>query len=305
MKRLAGLFLILCMIAAMATGCGSAGSAAQQAQTKPEEQTQPAVETKTAEEERVIAGTVALTEILNGLKVNIVGVPTSDYELPKEVEKATRIGNPMNPDLEVIKSLNPTKIISVDTLAEDLKVKFKDSNIDAQFVNLNHLGSLKDTIKELGETFGKAEEANALIKDMDEREAAVMKSIEGKSAPKVMIMFGAPGTFMIATESSFVGDLVKKLGGRNVIQDAKASFIPVNMEFLAKEQPDIILTMTHVNPQASKAMLEKEFAENKGWQNFKAVKDGKVHSLDNNYFGMTATLGSIDALEKLAVILYP
>lgn len=299
MRKFLILLLSLCITTAMA-GCGQTQDTAAQSP-----QQQKADPTQAPKQERVIAGTVALTELLTALKVNLVGVPTSEYTLPKEVEKATRIGNPMKPDLEVIKSLEPTKVISVDTLSEDLKVKFKDSNIEASFVNLNTFGALKTTIKELGETFGKKAEAEELLKGMSGREATVMKKIEGKPGPKVMIIFGAPGSFMIATETSFVGDLAKTLGAKNIMKEAKASFVPVNMEALAKEQPDIILTMTHANPEASAAMFKKEFAENKGWQNFKAVQEGKVYSLDNNYFGMTAALQSIDALEKLANILYP
>ena len=56
-------------------------------------------------EENVVASSVAVVQILDALGVPMVGVPTSSYELPQSVADATRIGNPMSPDLEVIASL--------------------------------------------------------------------------------------------------------------------------------------------------------------------------------------------------------
>ena len=76
-------------------------------------------------EEVVVATSVAVTEILDKLGVKVSGVPTTSYELPESVKNATEVGSPMNPDMEIIKSLNPTVVVSVDTLGEDYKKTFK------------------------------------------------------------------------------------------------------------------------------------------------------------------------------------
>lgn len=255
-------------------------------------------------EEKIVAGTVAVAEIFNNMGVELVGRPTTAYELPKELKEVKEIGNPMKPDLEVIKSLNPTLFVSAGTLSQDLKKSLEDSKINSKFLDLGTFEGYKKSIEEMGTIGGTEKEAEKILKDIEEREKKVMEEVKGKKAPKVMIMFGAPGNFMIGTETSFLGDMVKKLGGENVIKDGKAPFIPVNMEVLAKEQPDMILVLTHVEAEAAKAMINKEFKDNKAWQNFKAVKDGNVVTLENGYFGMTANLKTIDALEKLSKILY-
>lgn len=68
-----------------------------------------------------MATSVAVTEILDELGVKVSGVPTSSYDLPEITKDAVKVGNPMNPDLEIIKSLNPDVVVSVDTLGEDYK----------------------------------------------------------------------------------------------------------------------------------------------------------------------------------------
>ena len=64
----------------------------------------------------VVATSVAVTEILDELGVKVSGVPTTSYDLPESTKGAVEVGNPMNLDLEIIKSLNPTCVVSVDKI---------------------------------------------------------------------------------------------------------------------------------------------------------------------------------------------
>ncbi|MEM5815815.1 MAG: heme ABC transporter substrate-binding protein IsdE [Candidatus Aenigmatarchaeota archaeon] len=252
---------------------------------------------------RVIAGTVAISEILAKLNVNVIAVPTTSYKLPKEYENLPRIGNPMKPDLEVIKSLKPDLFISDSSLENSLKGYLEDNKIPYKFVKLASIDDLKQTILDLGKTLGRTAEAQRLLTDINLREAKVLARVRGQKKPKVMIIFGAPGNFMLATEKSFVGSLAKKLGAINVVKSENA-YVPINLETLLVSQPDIILRISHGNPEAVWALFEKEFKENKIWQSFIAVKNGRVYNLEPDYFGVAANLKAIDALEKLAQILY-
>lgn len=252
---------------------------------------------------RVIAGTVAIAEILAKLDVNVVAVPTTSYELPKEYQNLPKIGNPMKPDLEVIKSLKLDLFISDSSLENSLKSYLEDNKIPYKFVKLASIDDLKQTISELGKILGREAEAQRLLADINFREAKVLANIREQKKPKVMIIFGAPGNFMLATEKSFVGSLAKKLGAINVVKSENA-YVPINLETLLVSQPDIILRVFHGNPEAVRALFEKEFKENKIWQSFTAVKNGRVYDLEPDYFGVAANLKAIDALEKLAQILY-
>ena len=80
--------------------------------------------TNSSGEEVVVATSVAVTDILDKLGVEVSGVPTTSYELPESTKDAVEVGNPMSPDLEIIKSLNPTCVVSVDTLGSDFEKKF-------------------------------------------------------------------------------------------------------------------------------------------------------------------------------------
>lgn len=256
-------------------------------------------------EEQVVVGTsVAVVEILDALGIKVAGVPTTSYKLPESTAGAVKVGNPMSPDLEIIKSLKPTSVISVDTLGSDYIELFTQNNIPGEFVSLESLEGLKETLLTLGEKFNKSEEANYILSKIEGKE----KEIEGKTQelekPEIMILFAAPGSTMIATSKSYIGNLVKMVGGSNVIKEENSSFVTINKEALTTLNPDKILVMTHAMPEETKAALQKEMASDSTWQRINAVKENKVVYLDSIYFGMSANLKVVEGLDILKDIVH-
>ena len=289
MKKILCLISIL-MVTFSVIGCSSSevDSSKEQATSKDEKQV-------------VVATSVAITEILDRLGVEVSGVPQTSYELPESAKGATEVGSPMNPDMEIIKSLNPTDVICVDTLGSDFEKQFEENNINADFYNLSNVDGLKETIAALGERFNKQDKANEILDEIKEVENKVNSN--KKSDDKILVLFGAPGSVMVSTDSSYVGNLVKIAGGNNIFESDSSSFIQVNMEEIIKRNPDKILIMTHAVPEEAKKTVEEEFAKST-WQQLDAIKNNKVYFLENGYFGMSANLKAIEALDKLGDILY-
>ena len=255
-------------------------------------------------EEVVVATSVAVTEILDALGVKVSGVPKTSYELPKSTEGAVEIGNPMSPDLEIIKSLNPTIVVSGDTLGSDYMNLFTENNIPSEFVSLESLDGLKEAITILGKKFDKNDEAKNLLNEIELKESEVKKKAETLENPEILVLFAAPGSTMIATSKSYIGSLVKIVGGKNIVEDNSTSFTTYNKEDLAMLNPEKILVMVHAMPEETKAALEKEMSTDSAWQNIKAVKEGNVVYLDSTYFGMSANLKVIEGLDILSDIVH-
>ena len=255
-------------------------------------------------EEVVVATSVAVTEILDALGVKVSGVPTTSYELPESTEGAVEIGNPMSPDLEIIKSLNPTMVVSVDTLGSDYMNLFTENNIPSEFISLESLDGLKEAITTLGEKFHKNDEAKDLLEEIESKEVEVKEKAESLENPEVLVLFAAPGSTMIATSKSYIGSLVELVGGKNIIEDNSTSFTTYNKEDLAMLNPEKILVMVHALPEETKSALQAEMASDSAWQNINAVKEGNVIYLDSEYFGMSANLKVIEGLEILSDIVH-
>lgn len=301
------LIIFLAIITFSLVGCGNSNKkednkvSSENNITKSEEENSEDNIIEEEQSEVVVSTSVALTEILDALQIKVSGVPSTSYELPESTKDAVEVGNPMSPDLEIIKSLNPDIVVSVDTLGSDYIKLFEDNNIKSEFFSLSSLEGLKETIKTLGERFNKNEKAKELISQIEEKEKNVSNSSESTD---VLVLFAAPGSTMIATPSSYIGSLVELVGGNNLVQDSSMPFVTYSKEELTKLNPEKILVMTHAMPEETKKALEKEMASDATWQNIKAVKEGKVIYLDNNYFGMSANLKVIEGLDILKDIVH-
>lgn len=258
----------------------------------------------TQEEHRIIAGTVVLAEILDRLDLDAVAVPETEKKLPQRFEGLPSIGNAMSPDAEIIKSLNPTEVLSVSTLEYDLKDSFEQYKIPVDFVDLTGIDSMLDEIKELGGRYNRVQEAENLVNELKEEIEAVELVAPENEKPKVLILLGVPGSYLVATENSYAGDLVKIAGGENVMAGQDAEYLASNTEYLYDANPDIILRLAHGMPEEVVEMFDEEFQKNDVWQHFNAVKNDRVYDLEEALFGTTAALNVPEALDTLVEIFY-
>lgn len=257
-------------------------------------------------EPRIIATSPATADICDRLNLNLVGVCSSSLStLPERYAEVETVGTAMSPDMEIVASLKPDWILSPASLQSDLQPKYEAIATDWAFLNLRSVPGMYRSIQELGEIFDREEEAQALVNEFTEFYNEYKEKNEGKESPKVMILMGLPGSYIIATENSYVGSLVELAGGENVYAGTDQEFLTVNTEDMKTKETDIILRAAHALPDSVVEMFKKDFEENDIWQHFEAVKNGRVYDLTYELFGMSATFRYPEALDELQPILYP
>ncbi|HEF1898452.1 heme ABC transporter substrate-binding protein IsdE [Bacillus cereus group sp. MYBK108-2] len=290
-KKIASVLMAIILLMSIA-GCSS-----------PKKET--AKQVKSESKERVVATTVAVTEIMDALEVDLVGVPTSSKTLPKRYKGLPEVGNPMSPDMEKVKSLKPSEVLSVTTLEYELKPVFDGVGMKANFLDLTSLKNMQSSISDLGKKYGREKQAEAVVTQLDKKVASIQKEVKGKKEPTVLILLGVPGSYLVATEHSYIGDLVKQLGGKNIVQGEQVEYLASNTEYLKKADPDIILRAAHGMPDEVVKMFDKEFKTNDIWKHFAAVKNNRVYDLEERLFGTTGNLAAIEALDELKKMMYP
>lgn len=292
LKKLKSSLLLVCLLS-LITGCVN--------------QNQQVQNTK---EISVVATSIAVTEILDQLGVSknqVIGIPQSDsYTVPKKYQKATKVGNAMSPDMEKISNLNPDLILSPNSLESDLASKYEKLKISSTFLNLKNLSGMYKSIEELGKLFNKEKQAKKLIDEYVNYMTSFREKYKNNVSPRVLILMGLPGgSYVVATESSYVGDLVKLAGGTNIYGDGDGKdFVNVSVEDMLKQNPDFILRTSHAMLEQVKEYFQQEFSNNETWQQFDAVKNNKVYDLNNEYFGMSANFNYQKGLEDLEGIIY-
>ena len=161
------------------------------------------------------------------------------------------------------------------------------------------------SIEGLGEKFDREEQAQALVEEYQQFMEEYRSQNEGKESPTVLVLMGLPGSYIVATESSYVGNLVKLAGGVNVYGDGDGQeFLTANTEDMKTKEPDIILRAAHALPEDVVEMFQDEFETNDIWKHFEAVQEGRVYDLPYDLFGMSAKFNYPDALEELQPLLY-
>ncbi|EPT8929628.1 heme ABC transporter substrate-binding protein IsdE [Listeria innocua] len=288
MKKIAVLLLALLLFL---VGCGK------------EEAVQKA-EQKTESNPKIVATTVAITEIMDKLDLPLVGIPTSSKKLPERYADVKETGSPMGPDLEIIRMLKPDMVLSTKTLEADLKAGFEGANLNAEFLDFTSIDSMQAEIKKLGTEFDRTKEASKLNNDLTSEIDKVKANVAKKKKPTVLILMGVPGSYLVVTEHAYIGDLVKLAGGENVITNQKVEYLASNTEYLQSANPDIILRAAHGMPAEVVKMFDEEFKTNDIWKHFDAVKNNRVYDLDENLFGMTASLNAPEALREMEKMLY-
>ena len=258
-----------------------------------------------ADELRIVATSPAVVDIMARLDIDLVGVPNSTLsEIPARYDDATRTGTAMGPDMEVIKTLNPDWVIGPASLQTDMEPKLEAAGLNGIFLNLESVEGLYKSVEQLGELFGRQEEAQEMIDEFSAFYYEYSQVNVDKGSPTVLVLMGLPGSYVVATGKSYVGSLVRLAGGTNVYEDEEADFIIANTEDMQTKDPDIILRAAHAMPEDVVNMFKEEFETNDIWRHFRAVEDGCVYDLPYDQFGMSAKFNFPEALDTLQPMLY-
>ncbi len=255
----------------------------------------------------MVATTFAVVQIADKLNLPLVGVPTTQNKIPARYSHAARVGNPMNPSVEKIASLKPTAVYSVTTLQHQFGKAFKERHIEPHFLNLTSVAKLKQTVTSMGKQYDRQSEAKEAVGEINQSEHQVEQvAKQHKTMPRVLVLMGLPGaSYMIATNQSYVGNLVSIAGGHNVFSSKTQEFVSPNDEAIKKAQPQVILRLAHALPNIVIPQFNSEFKSDPMWKTIPAVKNHRVYDLQEPNFDATANMRASKALKIVSNWLYP
>lgn len=292
LRKLGSIFLISALVL---TGCQSSNSGKEEA-------------SKEAEKElNVVSATVSATQVLDKLDANLLGIPTTKQELPEKYKGLPEVGQAMNPDLEIVASLEPDVFVMDNMFKENVEESMKEYDINTFYFDTSTYSAFLNSIKELGKETNKEEQAAKVVDELKdvEKEAVAKK---GDKEPTVAIIFGGGENFMLATETSYLGDLAKTVGAKNIATDldtkVESPYIQFSLEQILKQNPDYILRFAHGNIEETKKSFDDAFDKNPAYKELDAVKNNKVVDLDPSIFNVSANLQVKDAITTLGEIFY-
>lgn len=297
------------------TGCGSnektnevSSATPENTETVEDEATIGGEDSAETEAVRIVSATVAATQVLDKLDAELVGVPKTSNTLPERYQGIEEVGMAMDPDLEKIVSLNPDIVVIDQHFKEKVDVAATELGLNVFYFDTTSYDNFLGTIEDLGAAINKTEEAAAFISDVKEAETEILANAEGKEAPTVAVVFGSSSSFMLATDLSYIGDLVNRVGAENITNALEAEpssgYIQFSLEQIIEQNPDYVLRFAHGNIEETKKSFDEFFSQNPAWDSLDAVKEGRVIDLDSSIFNTSANIYMVDALNELGRIFY-
>lgn len=257
---------------------------------------------------RVVALSPSIVEVMYA-----VGAPpaarVSSARYPQPANALPAVGSSYQPNLEQIAQQTPDLIV-VDTQIQSPQTVGELAKLGAPIFSLR-LQTVDDVTKALrtvGRLMGKNEEGEQAAKGIEAKLAAVQAKLPPEAErPKVLVMVGTADAFWAAKPDSFAGDVMKRLGARNLVSGGPDTtqfpgFTTYSLEQIAQIDPDAIFVISAVpnGPPTS-----RQLASNPAWSSLRAVKAGRVYEAPAETLVQSAGPRVGEAIDLIAPQLYP
>lgn len=232
--------------------------------------------------------------------VVVASVRRSSVDAP--LEGVIDLGSPHSPSFERLAESGAQLVVADDTMHVTMEEKLGRGGATVLLVGSSSVDETLDGLARVGRAVGAADE---MARAIAETRAGIAQAALAEPVP-TLPFFGAPGSFLVITERTWLGDLLAKLNFQNLARDAsgKESFpgyVQVSDEVLVGMRPALVLIVAHGDPDAIREAFTKRAAGGGPWRSLSDAQLG-VHVLDPQQFGVNPGLALPDTARRLRAI---
>jgi iron complex transport system substrate-binding protein len=223
---------------------------------------------------RIVSLAPSLTEILFAIGAggSVVG-RTDVCNYPPEAAVVPVVGGFGKPSVEALAAQKPTHVFSVDLEDQSLPLLFTRLGWRSERIPCSRLDDIPDAVLAVGRLAGRTNEAVRLADEIRAGIAARQGETARPAPPPSVLVVVWWEPLMTVGRPSFIADLVTLAGGRIITSDINRDYFTVSEEWVLRQNPDVILSLSMGAPGATLGRLR----ETAGWRALQAVKDGRVH----------------------------
>ena len=214
--------------------------------------------------QRIVSLLPSLTETVCALGACDRLVGTDRYSnWPEAVRALPKLGGGIDPNVEAIVALKPDLVL----LAPSSRITARLDQLGVRNLALEpkDLASAREVIATVGSALH-AGDAEAVWKAIDAKvEAAAQSLTPAQRAMRVYFEVNA-GPYA-AGESSFIGELLMRLGVGDIVPAALGPFPKLTPEFVVRADPDLIMVS---------ALGAVGLEQRPGWSSIRAVRAGRI-----------------------------
>jgi iron complex transport system substrate-binding protein len=245
---------------------------------------------------RIVSLVPNLTEILYAIGAGDRLVGRTSYDrIPARVVAVPDLGPGLRPNVEAVLAARPDLVILYGSQDNrDAARRLRAAGVMTASYKVDRVADFARVTEVLGRLTGDTAAARVTIDTVGRTLASTLERTVALPRPKVF-WFLWENPLLAVGGGSFLNELLKVAGGRNVYDSLPEPSPPVAFEDLIRRDPDVVL--------ASPKTRERMLADPR-WRTLRAVREGRVLVFDTTIVnGPSARVGS-SAL-SLARVLHP
>lgn len=252
-----------------------------------------------------------------GVQDHLIGLAGNYTDLPPVLvpvaDSIPTLGSAMRwPSREVMLTQNPDLIISeglsgfafdpaqgyatVDELTQaGAQVISTGSSCNHAEALTRGIDGVYDDLQMLAKIFGVSERGDVLVERLQQRQAAILQKVEGRSPVPTIFYNGGEGPLNVLTAGVW-GDAIRQVGGESIFPE---NVFQVGLEDFANSNAEVILMGTYPGQDADtlKSFLTMTFPH------LPAVQNDRLYSIPT--IETEAGIRIMDGLEKIAQAIHP
>ena len=219
--------------------------------------------------QRVVTLLPSLTETVCALGACARLVATDRYsDFPAAVRSLPKAGGLDDAQVEEIVRLKPDVVLL--SLSERIAGRLQELGVQSVALDTQTFAHIAHSVALIGQVLGLPERAAALNEEIDRNVHAVSETARAhRRGPAASVYVEVDRAPYAAGAGSFIGEMLARLGARNIVTPDLGPFPRLNPEYVVRHDPDVIIVTEEELPN---------FAERPGWDQIRAVKEQRVCS---------------------------
>jgi len=221
--------------------------------------------------QRVVSLAPSITETVYalGAEAKVVGVTTyCDY--PPEARQKEKVGDFFMPNLEKMVALKPDVVFLIATGQSQTLMKLEGLGLKTFVLNPESSEQTLESFRLIGKVLGLENNADLLCQEVQTTLGKVRDKAWGQPDHPLVYMEIDSAPLVTGGGKSFVGELIRIAGGRNLFEDLPQPYGVISAEKVVAGKPEVII-LAHPNVKA------QDVKERLGWGAIPAVKSGRVY----------------------------
>ena len=183
---------------------------------------------------------------------------------PASVKALPKVGGLDDPNVELIVLQQPDLVLVAP--AARVAARLRSLGVAVAEVDTRDLDGVRRMLSDLGVLLGREQDAVAVWQDVD-RKVAAARSVVPAAALGAKVYVEVSPSPHAAGPSSFIGQLITRLGGRNIVPEQLGAFPVLTPEFIVRADPDLVIVST----SGVRAVTSRP-----GWATLRAIRRGQV-----------------------------